>query len=43
LELSGVYVFTQTDKTDLCQFLYHGLEENTYSLQLALKNTALGL
>jgi len=36
-------IFLENDKTDMCQIFFQGLEENTCSLQLALKSNAPGL
>jgi len=36
-----VRVFLENDKTDLRQFFFQGLRENTCLLQLALKSNAL--
>jgi len=43
VKVSGFCFFLESDKTDLCQFIFQGLGENTCSLQPALKNTAPGL
>jgi len=37
------FFFLENDKTDLRQFFFQDLGENTCSLQPALKNSALGL